>query len=215
MQTMKIDAFFLNPAYCEGRITADVNAAGILLTTEFAAQKTGKEILGVIARKFSGHVQPVPVALTEYLDILGEGDTVKFTGQQIEVPELECSHVVSAFIRKQGKILLLKRSDSVGTFRGMWATVSGYIEGDETPLFRARKEILEEIGIKRPKFLKAGRIVLARSGNRVFAVHPFLFETDGEISLDWEHTEYRWIAVEEINHYNTVPKLTEALLKVI
>ncbi|MEM3739131.1 MAG: NUDIX domain-containing protein, partial [Thermoplasmata archaeon] len=173
------------------------------------------EILAVITRSFRGCVWKIPIAITRHVDLLEDGDAVQFVEGGIEVSGIECRHVVSAFIRKQGKLLLLKRSEKVGSFRGRWATVSGYIEEGDTPLSRARLEIMEETGIRKAVLLKKGEVVLARSGNRVFAVHPFLFETNEEVILDWEHSEYRWIQPMEIDSYNTVPKLKEALRKVL
>ena len=38
-------------------------------------------------------------------------------------------HVVTCFLECQGSILLLKRSQQVGSFKGRWAGVSGYVEG--------------------------------------------------------------------------------------
>ncbi|ELK44964.1 translation initiation factor aIF-2B subunit alpha, partial [Haloferax sp. BAB-2207] len=39
-------------------------------------------------------------------------------------------HVVTVFLRHDGRVLLTRRSDAVGTYQGRWAGVSGYVEGD-------------------------------------------------------------------------------------
>jgi hypothetical protein len=45
-----------------------------------------------------------------------------------------------------------------------------------------------------------------------WAVHPFAFEDLGvEVKLDWENTEYRWIAPGELPGLDTVPMLVETL----
>jgi len=52
-------------------------------------------------------------------------------------------NIVTSFLFKDGKVLLLKRSNKVGSFRGKWAGISGYIE-NETSLEAALREIKEE-----------------------------------------------------------------------
>ncbi|MEM4160599.1 MAG: NUDIX domain-containing protein [Thermoplasmata archaeon] len=212
---MKIPAYFLHSARCEGIISRRTECGKIFLCEWFSTNEIERGIEGVVTRRFSGVRQEIPVGVTEHLDVLEEGDTVILGERGIELLGVELKPVVSAFIRKQGRILLLRRSEKVGTFQGMWATVSGYIEEGDTTLSRARKEIAEETGIRKVRLLRKGDYVLARGGNRVFAVHPFLFETEEDVILDWEHTEYVWIAPEEITNFHTVPKLADALRKVI
>ena len=60
---------------------------------------------------------------------------------------MEYKPVVTAFLRSEELILLLRRSSKVGTYKGKWAAVSGFLEGDEDPLERAETEIAEEVGL--------------------------------------------------------------------
>ncbi|MEW6070152.1 MAG: NUDIX domain-containing protein [Candidatus Thermoplasmatota archaeon] len=119
-------------------------------------------------------------------------------------------HVVSCFIIKNDKVLILKRSDKVRSFKGKWATVSGYIEKESADV-TAVKEIKEEIGLGKEEleFIRKGDLIYV---NEDWVVHPYLFraKTD-KIKIDWEHVEYRWIKFEEIKNYDTVPRLKEAL----
>jgi len=132
---------------------------------------------------------------------------------------LETRKVITSFVMHGGRVLLLHRSDKVGSMRGKWAGVSGYVEGEEDPLKRALKEIAEEVGLRRDQ------IRLVRSGSpievpdpdadRLWVVHPFLFEAETDrVRLDWEHDEYRWIAPAELDSYETVPHLREAFRSV-
>jgi translation initiation factor 2B subunit (eIF-2B alpha/beta/delta family) len=58
------------------------------------------------------------------------------------------AHVVTCFLRHRGEVLLVRRSDAVGTYAGQWGGVSGYVEGDPVDaLDDARREIEEETGI--------------------------------------------------------------------
>ena len=123
--------------------------------------------------------------------------------------------VVTAFIRHRERVLLLRRSDRVGSYQGRWAAVSGYLELP-SPLAQALREIDEETGIP------SDRLLLVREGvplrvpaperRTLWIVHPFLFELkagDVGIRLDWESAEARWVEPEEIPHLDTVPQLAE------
>jgi 8-oxo-dGTP pyrophosphatase MutT (NUDIX family) len=133
--------------------------------------------------------------------------------------EPELRNVVTAFLEHNGKILLVRRSQSVGTYRGRWSGISGYLEHE--PLEQALTEIREETG------LSASDIELVRQGgpleildaewNRRWRVHPFLFHVKrpDAIRLDWENLELRWIVPSEIDNYETVPSLKETLARVL
>jgi len=126
--------------------------------------------------------------------------------------------VVTAFLIHDGRILVLRRSDRVGTYRGLWAGVSGYLEAE--PLEQAYREIAEETGLDRDavSLVKAGaplRVDDRESGRR-WRVHPFLFAVadPAGIRLDWEHRERRWVWPNEIERLETVPALADALARV-
>jgi translation initiation factor 2B subunit (eIF-2B alpha/beta/delta family)/8-oxo-dGTP pyrophosphatase MutT (NUDIX family) len=132
---------------------------------------------------------------------------------------MEFKHVVTSFIQHEHDLLLLRRSAKVGSYQGRWAAVSGFIEGDEDPLQRARTEIQEELGLgsDRTRLERAGEPLRAydEEKDKVWIVHPFLFELDQRtLSLDWEHTEYKWIKPNDLVFYDTFPKLKEALERV-
>jgi 8-oxo-dGTP pyrophosphatase MutT (NUDIX family) len=121
-------------------------------------------------------------------------------------------HVVTSFLRFRGKILILKRSDKVRTSKGRWAGVSGYVEEGEKPEETAIKEIREETGIENPKLIRTGEPFRVSTDNGVFCIHPFLFEVDtDEVTIDWEHTEFKWIEPGDIEKYDTVPRLPQGL----
>jgi 8-oxo-dGTP diphosphatase len=145
-------------------------------------------------------------------DVVREGETVEVDGTlgRFRIEGVEEVEVVTSFLeRADGRILLLERSDEVGSFRGHWAGVSGYLE-DPSPLEQAVREIREETGLPAEDLeLKAeGDPVLARDGNRVFVVHPFRFRVRrADVRLDWEHRRAEWVEPGEIGRRRTVPKL--------
>jgi len=132
---------------------------------------------------------------------------------------MQFKHVVTSFLQNDQNILLLRRSAKVGSYQGRWAAVSGFIEENEDPLQRARTEIQEELGLgsDRTRLERAGEPLRAfdDENDTVWIVHPFLFELDQRtLSLDWEHSEYKWINPDDLGSYETVPKLKEALERV-
>ncbi|MFQ6012433.1 MAG: aconitase X swivel domain-containing protein [Thermoplasmata archaeon] len=158
----------------------------------------------------------IPTVDRIQVDLFRTGDTalVNATEGYVELENVPRRDVVTAFLRHEGRILLLQRSAEVGSFQGHWAGVSGYLEGEEAPEDRARAEILEETGVRDARLRGQGDVVLARGRDpdAVWAVHPFLFDVpSGEVVLDWEHDAYEWAVPEEVGTYTTVPKLQEAL----
>ena len=129
---------------------------------------------------------------------------------------MERKEVVTAFLRNGGEILLVRRSDKVGSYQGHWSAISGYLE-DPTPLEQAQREIREETGLSDAEvcLVQTGEPIEARDHKTdvCWVVHPFLFEIDNReaVRLDWENTELRWVKPEEIDQFSTVPKLLEAL----
>ncbi len=97
-----------------------------------------------------------------------------------------------------------------------WGGISGYIEQEE-PVKRALKEIAEETGLKNKNvtLLRIGEPLEAVESGKpeiTWIVHPFLFSSNtDQIRIDWEHDEYRWINPKEIENYETVPRLEDAL----
>jgi 8-oxo-dGTP pyrophosphatase MutT (NUDIX family) len=118
------------------------------------------------------------------------------------------------------RILIVRRSDKVGSYRGRWAGISGFIEKNEKPLETALKEIGEETGLTKDKIvlLKSGKKFEVRDEDlkKIWIVHPFLFETrTEEIAIDMEHEEYEWIRPSELANYDTVPELERSLRNVL
>ena len=134
---------------------------------------------------------------------------------------MRSTKIVTSFIKNNDKILLLKRSNTVKTMKGLWAGVSGIIENNEPPLRRAKIEIFEELGIseEKIKFLKSAsemKVVSPQYDNHEWEIFPFLFEVENPmIKLNWENSEYRWVTFDEIKNYKTVPSIDKVLLSLL
>ena len=127
--------------------------------------------------------------------------------------------IVTSFLIKSEKILLLKRSEKVKSMKNLWAGISGIIEDNEKPIKRAKIEILEEVGIEESDIIlmKEGNKILIESpqyANHQWEVYPFLFScSNKEIKLNWENSDSRWIRINELNDFTTVPSLDRVLAR--
>ena len=134
---------------------------------------------------------------------------------------MHSTKIVTSFIKNNDKLLILKRSEKVKTMKGLWAGISGIIENNEIPLQRAKIEIFEEVGIteEKIKLIKSAkeiRINAPQYKNHEWEVFPFLFESEKpDVSLNWENSEFRWIEVQELKNYNTVPSLEKVLFNLL
>lgn len=128
--------------------------------------------------------------------------------------------VVTCFLTrtdgKEMRILLVRRSQRVGSYHQHWAGVSGFIEAGVSPDEQAFTEIREETSLQRNqvRMLRRGAMIEHEDASlgRHWLIHPYLFETlaPDAIQTDWEATEMRWIAPSELAQLETVPKLKEA-----
>jgi 8-oxo-dGTP diphosphatase len=135
-------------------------------------------------------------------------------------PALRPTHVVTCFLQRNdgnsARILIVQRSQRVGSYHAHWAGISGFVEPGVTPDEQAYTEIREETGLQRDQvhMVKRGLVVehIDEELGRHFYVHPFLFFVlaPDRIHTDWEAVAMRWIDPSELRNYETVPKLPEA-----
>ncbi len=134
---------------------------------------------------------------------------------------MRSTKIVTSFIKDNEKLLILKRSDKVKSMKGLWAGISGIIEKNEEPLKRAKIEIFEEVGITEDlitlvKTSEEMRINSPQYENHEWEIFPFLFEAKNpKIKLNWENSEFKWINVEELENYETVPSLQKVLFNLL
>ncbi|MGY5150796.1 MAG: NUDIX domain-containing protein [Candidatus Nitrosopumilus sp. bin_6a] len=134
---------------------------------------------------------------------------------------MRSTKIVTSFIRNDDKLLILKRSNKVKSMKGLWAGISGIIENDEEPLKRAKIEIFEEVGITENeitliKTTEEMRINSPQYKNHEWEIFPFLFESKNPmVKLNWENSEFRWITIDDLDKYETVPSLQKVLLNLL
>ena len=119
--------------------------------------------------------------------------------------------VVTVFLRHRGDVLLLRRSEDVGSYPGQWGAVAGHLDHD-TPMATALTEIEEEAGLDEHDvhLVREGPSFSVEDEERGtnWTVHPFLFDTDTrDISVNWETAEAEWASPTALLRRDTVPDL--------
>ena len=163
-------------------------------------------------------IADIPMVDGVDVSILRTGDDISVDADEghIELSGVVERHVVTSIVRSKGKILLLRRSNEVGSHRGQWAGVSGYIESHEMDRDAAKRELEEEISLRNPRFARKIDPQSFRDGGTVWCVHPFLVEVeDPAIKTDWEHQSYEWVRPDDIGKYATVPGLEQVIRKLL
>ncbi|MFB6134079.1 MAG: NUDIX domain-containing protein [Halanaeroarchaeum sp.] len=120
------------------------------------------------------------------------------------------TRVVTVFLRNGADVLLLRRSDDVGSYSGLWGTVAGHAEG--APDAQAIAEIREETGIREDAvtFVRRGERFRVADGDLAteWVVTPYLFDVDHrEIESNYETAAVAWVPPTEILRRDTVPDL--------
>ena len=132
--------------------------------------------------------------------------------------KVEWVPVVTCFLTHGSKVLLIRRSEEVSTYRGLWAGISGYVE--RVPLNQAYQELLEETGVSEDQVHLRGIGVPLRVDDDRFGKHwlvfSYLFEAAEPpvIETNWEASEYGWFTPDEVAGMDTVPGLSDGLARV-
>jgi ADP-ribose pyrophosphatase YjhB (NUDIX family) len=128
--------------------------------------------------------------------------------------------VIIIFVKYRDKFILVKRSEKMLTYQGLWSCLAGFVDDDKTMEEKVAFEIEEELGLKRTdiKEIKKGDTYLFVDNDldREWIRHLFLVEiTNPNVKLSWEHTETVWVLPDEAKNYKTTPGFNEDLVKIL
>jgi 8-oxo-dGTP diphosphatase len=112
--------------------------------------------------------------------------------------------MVGALIRNAntGRYLLLRRSDDKDVGAGQWECLTGRVDQGEGFPQALQREVMEELGIRvRPDFiLRTSHFYRGEKlpeNEMIGVIYACSMENPEEIQLSWEHSEYRWMNVEQ------------------
>lgn len=127
---------------------------------------------------------------------------LRMLGDAGEVSSASSREVVAVVIEHYGRYCLLRRSSLVGSDRGRWHCVTGFVESGCTPQTQAIVELQEETGLNAHELdalITCAPLFLRDSDGSQWLIHPFLAQTaSARICLNWEHVSYRWVHRREI-----------------
>jgi 8-oxo-dGTP diphosphatase len=115
-------------------------------------------------------------------------------------------------VMNRGKLLILKRRDDDDTYPGIWDCVGGHFEPGESAEQCMLREAREESG-QNMTIVKVGPLMeYLDAYGRAVAV-PFMLKPEPKkVVVPVEHSEFRWVGLDELDRYEIVPDLAQALV---
>ncbi len=121
----------------------------------------------------------------------------------------------------QGRVLLLKMANDHGVYPGQWGLVGGGLEDNETIEECITREIKEELNLTATQltpfmFTSDQHEKKLRSGgaeDQYLLFLLFLVRAEGQIVLNDEWVDYRWVSCDEARTLPLNPKTSEVLLE--
>ncbi|MGM7681181.1 NUDIX hydrolase [Cytobacillus sp. Hm23] len=133
----------------------------------------------------------------------------------VEVP-LRCTGVAAVLLKKVGadyKVLLLKRDTAV--LQDVWCYIGGSIEEGEKAWEAALREIQEETGITCNSLYTSNLFdqIYSPQGNYIYIAPVFIGYVDEtqKVSLNYEHSDYKWVSFKEAFETVSLPGNEEVL----
>ena len=130
--------------------------------------------------------------------------------------------VLTAIIQKHGQFLICRRDMNKKAFPGMWTVPGGGLEVDDyinTPKTNSdswyfpvtntlRREVKEEVNLEIDNIKYLLDITFIRSdGIPVVILSYYCDYKSGEVNLNQESIDYKWVSFEEAKEYKLVPGL--------
>lgn len=146
----------------------------------------------------------------------------------MEIQNKELHRVaLTAIIRKDGKYLIAKRSLDKKAFPGQWGVPGGGLETDDyinTPRSTSesqwyfaltntlKREVREEVNleIKNIRYL-LDLTFIRPDGIPAVVLSYYCDWHSGEVKLNDENIEYKWISAEEAKNYNMIEGIAEEI----
>lgn len=155
------------------------------------------------------------MVLQDILDFIAECNKTlpHFPDGRIDYRAASKCPVINVIVVHEGHILLLKRSDKVMAYKGKWNCIGGFLDEVGSIEDKIYEELREELAVPpsivdRIAYSEPIEVVDAAI-NRTWLIQPALvvLRERPHIILDWEHTDFAWVAESEIEKYHTVEGL--------
>ena len=106
---------------------------------------------------------------------------------------------IGALIEKEDQYLVLRRSPEKDVGANLWEFVTGRLEEEEDPAIGVLREVKEEVDLNVEVIMPINTSFFYRGSKE----YPMVFIVfwcryiKGEVKLSWEHTEYKWVSLDE------------------
>ena len=163
---------------------------------------------------------PIKLDTQAIIEEFGQG-LPRLPDGRVDYSQARTMPVLTCFVECKGRILLLKRSSKVRSYRGKWCGVAGFIDQAKPVEEIIHQELKVELGLSPQDVtsMNMGQpydfedVALQRR----WRIHPVFVRLQGtpRIDIDWEHTDFEWIRPEDLGDYDTVPMLEESMRRAI
>jgi 8-oxo-dGTP pyrophosphatase MutT (NUDIX family) len=142
--------------------------------------------------------------------------STSFLSPWVDTYPAECKQVVTCFLQRGNRILMLQRGRKDAQFQ-LWGIPGGKQEKDETHLEALCRELKEELGISfsEDQFIYLGSVLSKTSTDGVYGLHLYhaKFPDDYKPEINSaEHLAYQWVTLEEFKHAPLLHAQGEAFL---
>ncbi len=123
---------------------------------------------------------------------------------------------VCAIVRREGKVLAMRRVLTKDASPGIWEAVSGRLEPGEEPLEAVAREVREETGLEvrfDPRPHSAHQAT--RAGIPMLIVYYVADWVSGEVVLSDEHDAWEWLDAETFAARTPIRPLAEAIRQIL
>jgi len=120
---------------------------------------------------------------------------------------------VTAIIKRNDTVLLLKRSPDKAHLPGYWDPCSGRMERGETPEQAVIREAREETGldVEPIRVLDTFHFFYGPEREEIVGMTFLCRPNNGEVVLSAEHTEARWVKIDEVDDYEMADGLQDVV----
>ena len=163
-------------------------------------------------------ISSIPMVDSLDVNLINDGDEVIVDADAgtVEIKGAELKESASSVVLIDGKILMLKRPDDSHSYPGRWSLCAGKLEKGERPEQAAVREILEETGIRDPKFKGSLPPVMVREGKVIWKVYPFIFDAgDSKPVLNDENDDYKLVTLDEMDSLYLVEKTKDVVTELM
>ncbi|KKQ24612.1 MAG: NUDIX hydrolase [Candidatus Roizmanbacteria bacterium GW2011_GWC2_37_13] len=108
---------------------------------------------------------------------------------------------VGAFVIKNNKLLIVKKSPLERVDPGLWTIPGGKIEPNEPIVIGLKREVLEEVGLRINSFKWIGEDVFESNSFYFHAQHFLCYPLHSNIRLEKNLVDFHWMEKKEINNF--------------